>query len=124
MAHGLLRKGDSEGALDLIGLAVDRLLESGNHLLAADALDVKASALYLRQAPDTLAVAERALAECEAAKPGSENLEARILGHLGAIYYERHDWKKALGSYDRAAEVGGNVQYPDRVAAMYEGAGT
>lgn len=121
IAHALVRKGDSLGALEQVEPAVSRLLEGDNHWLLADALDVKAAALYLRQAPDTLAVAERALAECVAASPGSESLEARILGHLGAIYLERHDWRKAVASYERAVEVGGSLQLPARVARMYEG---
>jgi tetratricopeptide (TPR) repeat protein len=123
LADAWVRKGDSREALAAIEPAVKNLQETENHLALAEALDVKASALYVRQAPDTLAVAERALAECEAAIPGSESVAARILGHLGAIYYERHDWKKAVKAYERAVEVGGSLQHPARIATMYEGLG-
>jgi len=93
--------------------------EKGDQWKVVDCLDWEAGALYVLERPEAIEVANRALVACRSLNPVPPAVEARILGHLGAIHVNRHEWAKAISLYEAAVVVAGSVRDLSRVARMY-----
>jgi tetratricopeptide (TPR) repeat protein len=120
-ARGLTMLGKSREALIEVEIALAAFEERGDHLMVAECLDCKASALYLRQDRTALATIEAALAACDKAPEASTRARSKILSHLAAIHLSRHEWQQAVSVYERAIDALGQIQDLGRAANLYEG---
>jgi tetratricopeptide (TPR) repeat protein len=91
----------------------------GDERMVVECLDWEATALHLNERADALQLEEEALRRCRALRPVPEAVEARIQGHLGAIHTGRHDWAKAIRSYEAALAARERVRDLGRLARMY-----
>ena len=112
-----------EAALEHLEAAVLSLEENGDPWMAAHALHMKSSALYLMDDPESKFVAEAALSRCRELKPPAPMLEARVLNHLAAIAVNREEWQQAIRLYDRAVATAGPLRNLRQLSLMYEGLG-
>lgn len=95
----------------------------GNPWWAAEAMDWEAIALNMLQDPSALQVARRALRRYRALDPRSPETEARMLTHLGTIYYGRRDYVASRAAYEAALQVEGGVRELATMARIYHGLG-
>jgi tetratricopeptide (TPR) repeat protein len=101
-----------------------RLFDSlGNPWFAAESLDWEAMALNRKEDPDALPAAEEALRRYRLLEPRRPSTEARMLEHIGTIFYGRREHQAALVRYDEALRVGGAVSDLARVGRIYHGQG-
>jgi len=91
--------------------------------MAAHALHMKSSALYLLDDPESQPAAEAALRLCRELSPAPPMLEARILNHLAAIAVNRQEWQQAIRLYDRALSAAEPLRDLRQLSLMYEGLG-
>jgi tetratricopeptide (TPR) repeat protein/DNA-binding XRE family transcriptional regulator len=94
---------------------------SGDLLMTAECLGSEASAAYLMQDPDALALAEGALATCRLVKPVPSITESRLLGVLGGVHATNQNWDAAIAAYEEAIEAGDVVQDLRRLSIMFSG---
>jgi len=89
--------------------------------LAVECADWEASALYLKEDPRALSVAERALELCRATQPRLPGTEARILEHIATIHVKNHNYDRAIAFYEEALLVAGTMRDLPRVGRTYHG---
>src|ERR1700682_1120141 len=94
---------------------------SGDLLMTAECLGSEASAAYLMQNPDALALAEGALATCRLVKPVPSITESRLLGVLGGVHATNQNWDAAIAAYEEAIAAGDVVQDLRRLSIMFSG---
>ena len=95
------------------GEAVEHLRTARTHLRGAadpwalaEVLDWEACSLHLMDSPGATALAEEALVLCRSRDPvRNQELEARILSHLGSFAVRQRDWPRALAIYREAVET-------------------
>lgn len=87
----------------------------------AECLDWEAGALYLKEDPGALAVAETALARCRELEPRPPGLEARILEHMASIHARNRTFDSAVAYYEAALQVAGGMRDLARMARTYHG---
>ena len=90
---------------------------------AAESMDWEAIALNMLQDASALQVARRALRSYRALEPRSPEAEARMLTHLGTIYYGRRNYDAGRASYEAALKVEGGVRELATMARVYHGLG-
>src|SRR6266566_1891531 len=83
---------------------------AGDNLMTAECLGTEASAAYLVRDPGALALAEGALATCQALNPPAPMTEARLLAILGAVHTTNGNWQAAIDTYELAIPAGGWTQ--------------
>jgi tetratricopeptide (TPR) repeat protein len=96
----------------------DRL---GDPWLAAEALDWEASALYLKEDPRSVSLAEEALRRYRSLEPRQPETEARMLEHLGTYLLRHQDYDRAQPYYEEALHVAGSVRDLSRLGRIYHG---
>jgi len=89
--------------------------------LAVECADWEASALYLKEDPRALSVAERALELCRATEPRLPGTEARILEHMATIHVKNHAFDRAIALYEEALRTAGTMRDLPRLARTYHG---
>jgi tetratricopeptide (TPR) repeat protein len=89
--------------------------------LAVECADWEASALYLKEDPRALSVAERALALCRTTQPRLPGTEARILEHIATIHVKNHSYDRAIAFYEEALQVAGTMRDLPRLGRTYHG---
>ena len=89
--------------------------------LAVECADWEATALYLREDPRALAVAERALDLCRATEPRLPGTEARILEHIASIHVKNHSFERAIALYEEALRAAGPMRDLPRLGRTYHG---
>jgi len=89
--------------------------------LAVECTDWEASALYLKEDPRALAVAERALDLCRATEPRLPGTEARILEHIASIHVKNHSFERAIALYEEALRAAGTMRDLPRLGRTYHG---
>jgi tetratricopeptide (TPR) repeat protein len=87
----------------------------------AESMDWEACALYVKDDPAALAVAEEALARYRSLDPRLPGTEARILEHLGMILSKGHVYERARSYFEEAVEVAAGVRDLSRMARIYHG---
>jgi tetratricopeptide (TPR) repeat protein/DNA-binding XRE family transcriptional regulator len=112
-----------EAALGHLETAITVLDDNGDPWMAAHAVHMKSSALYLMDDPESKFVAEAALRRCLQLDPPEPMLEARVLNHLAAIAVNREEWQVAIRLYDRALAVAEPLRNLRQLSLMYEGLG-
>lgn len=89
--------------------------------LAIECADWEASALYLKEDPRALAVAEHALQMCRATEPRLPGTEARILEHIASIHVKNHTHDEAIRFYEEALETAGALKDLARMGRTFHG---
>jgi tetratricopeptide (TPR) repeat protein len=95
----------------------------GLEWLAVDALDWESSARGLLEEPQAVALANEALERCRKLEPRSQQIEARILGHLAGMYVVAHSWTLAITYYEAAVAAASVVKDLLQLAKMHHGLG-
>jgi tetratricopeptide (TPR) repeat protein len=95
----------------------------GDEWMAVEALDWESSALGLLDDPDALPLANQALERCRQLNPKAAQIEARILGHIAAMYVTAHSWVTAIRYYEAAAAAAAGVKDLLQLAKMHHGLG-
>jgi tetratricopeptide (TPR) repeat protein len=123
MGEAHVRLMQPEAALEHLEAAIRSLGENGDPWMAAHALHMKSSALYLMDDPESKFVAEEALRRCRELEPAAPMLEARVLNHLAAIAVNREEWQQAIRLYERAVATAEPLRNLRQLSLMYEGLG-
>jgi tetratricopeptide (TPR) repeat protein len=89
--------------------------------LAAECADWEASALYLKEDPRALSVAEQALSLCRSTEPRLPGTEARILEHIATIHVKNHSFDRAITFYEEALQAAGAMRDLPRLGRTYHG---
>lgn len=97
------------------------LLRVTEPLLAAEAMDWEAAALYLLQDPGAADVGRQALERYRALDDHQPHVEARMLEHLGTYRLQRGEHADAIERYREAIEVAGARLELARLANIYHG---
>jgi tetratricopeptide (TPR) repeat protein len=108
-------------ALVLLRRARRLLLRVTEPLLAAEAMDWEAAALYLMQDPSAVEVGCQALERYRALPDREGHVEARMLEHLGTYRLQRGEHADAMERYREAIEVAGARLELARLANIYHG---
>jgi tetratricopeptide (TPR) repeat protein len=87
----------------------------------AESMDWISGALYIKEDPRALALAEEALARYRALEPRLPATEARILEHIGVNLAKQHAYERARWYYEEAVRVAGDVRDLARMARIYHG---
>src|SRR5262249_21177684 len=90
----------------------------------AESMDWEAIALHMLEDPSALRVGLKALRRYRALEPRQPETEARMLEHLGTIYFVRRDYRRARASYEAALEAAGGVADRARSARVSRGLGS
>ena len=123
MAEAQLGTGRAQDALLNLRLARQLLGSGSGPELLAECMDLLGLALKRLEDGDALAAFHEALRLCRQASPGRDDLEARILGHIGAAYTSTHDWGAAIHHYELALKAAGNVRDIAFLERMYNDIG-
>jgi tetratricopeptide (TPR) repeat protein len=92
--------------------------------LSAECLEWEAGALYLKEDPEALPMAEEALRRYRLLEPREADVESRMLEHLGTILVRHRNYLRARQCYDDALQVAGRRLDIVRLARIYHGLGT
>jgi tetratricopeptide (TPR) repeat protein len=111
-------------ALEHLVVARQQFERSGDEWMAVEAMDWESSALGLVDDPNALPLANRALERCRQLEPNATQMEARILGHIAAMYVVAHSWAMAIRYYEAAAAAASGVKDLLLLAKMHHGLGT
>lgn len=95
----------------------------GDSWMVVEALDWEAAAFGLLEDPNAIDMALDALARCRALDPVPSQTEARILGHIAAMYVVAETWPEAVRYYEAAVETAGAVKDLLQQAKLHHGLG-
>jgi len=123
LAQAQVETGDAPAALEHLRAANDFLAGAGETELLVECLDARGLALKRLENPDAMATYNEALRLCRQARGVRKDLEARILGHIGAAYTSTHDWDSAVRYYEMALEAAGNLRDLSFLERMYNDIG-
>jgi tetratricopeptide (TPR) repeat protein len=105
LGSAYIRMHDGGRALDHVCRARATFEQIGDDLMAVEALDQEATALFLLADPRALAKSVEALTQCEQLQPPRPALQVRIMLHLASIYSRRGDAQNAIRLLDRGLEL-------------------
>jgi tetratricopeptide (TPR) repeat protein len=108
-------------ALVLFRRARRLLLRVAEPLLAAEAMDWEAAALYLLQDVSATGVGREALERYRVLSDRQPHIEARMLEHLGTYCLQRGEHANAIDHYREALAVAGGRLELIRLANIYHG---
>src|SRR5258708_29326467 len=86
--------------------------------MLVEAMDWESSALGLLDDPEALPLANRALELCRQLEPKATQIEARILGHIAAMYVVAHSWVTAVRHHDAAAAAASGAKDLQQMAKL------
>ncbi len=110
-------------ALIHLKMAREEFERLGDELMVVEALDWESSALGLQENPEALPMANKALERCRRLEPRPEQVEARILGHIAAMYVVSQSWPLAVRYYEEAVVAASGVKDLLQLAKMHHGLG-
>jgi tetratricopeptide (TPR) repeat protein len=110
-------------ALEHLTVAREQFERSGDEWMLVEAMDWESSALGLLDDPEALPLANRALELCRQLQPKATQIEARVLGHIAAMYVVAHSWVTAVRYYEAAATAASGVKDLQQMAKMNHGLG-
>jgi tetratricopeptide (TPR) repeat protein/DNA-binding XRE family transcriptional regulator len=108
-------------AVTLFRRARRRLLRTSQPLLAAEAMDWEAAAMYLQQEVSALDVGLTALSRYRELPGREPHVEARMLEHIGTYHLQRGEHGDAIKRYREAIAVAGARLDLSRLANIYHG---
>ena len=112
-----------EQALVHLAAARAHFERHGPEWLEVEALDWDASARGLLDDPQAVALANQALERCRKLEPRSQQVEARILGHLAGMYVVAQSWALAISYYEAAVTAASVVKDLLQLGKMHHGLG-
>jgi len=121
IAMAYIQMGQTERAEGLLEQARAHFEAINDRVMLAECLGAQASLAYLNQRPDTLELAETALAVCRALQPVPLPTEARLLGIVATAHVANLDWDKAVEVYGEAIATAGSFVDLRLMARMYRG---
>jgi tetratricopeptide (TPR) repeat protein len=95
----------------------------GDEWMTIETLDWESSSLGLLDDPDALPLANEALERCRRLDPKAPQTEARILGHIAAMYVVAHSYVPAIRYYEAAVGAASGVKDLLQMAKMHHGLG-
>jgi tetratricopeptide (TPR) repeat protein len=113
-----------EEAIDHLRQARDLFEALDEPWLAAECLEWEAGALYLKEDPSALGMAEEALRRYRVLEPRVAEVESRMLEHLGTILVRHRSYVRARDCYEEALQAAGPRLDIARLARIYHGLGT
>ena len=122
-AMALVHLGRPDDALPELRAAASRFEQVGDPWMVVECQEWEATALFHKEDPSALRVAELALERCRELKPRPHALETRILSRLAAIYVSRKELAKAVELSERMVEAAGSIYDLRRMAQMYNDLG-
>jgi tetratricopeptide (TPR) repeat protein len=93
----------------------------GDTAMTAECLGNEAASAYLMEDPNSIRIAEGALATVRSLKPVPRLTEARLLGVLGHALVSNHRWEAAIESYEQAIAASDVVQDLKSLSLFYSG---
>ena len=109
-------------------MAVGLLAEARAHfeaindtVMLTECLGAEATLAYLTQKPNSLELAQKALAVCRSLTPVPTPTEARLLGIVATAHIANFEWDKAVEFYEKAIEAAGSYFDLRGMAKMYSG---
>jgi tetratricopeptide (TPR) repeat protein len=121
VGQALVRSSRPDEGLEHLRRAQVLLEREPDPWLAVECADWEASALYLKEDPRALSVAESALKLCRATEPRLPGTEARILEHIATIHVKNHSFDRAIAFYEEALQAAGAMRDLPRLARTYHG---
>jgi tetratricopeptide (TPR) repeat protein len=121
VGQALVRSSRPDEGLEHLRRAQVLLEREPDPWLAVECADWEACALYLKENPRALSVAESALKLCRATEPRFPGTEARILEHIATIHVKNHSYDRAIAFYEEALQVAGTMRDLPRLARTYHG---
>ena len=121
VASAYVQLGQTEKAEGLLLQARAHFEAINDGVMLAECLGTEASLAYLNQRPDSLALAERALAVCRSLDPVPVPTEARLLSLVATAHVANLDWDKAVETYRAAIDAAGSFLDLRTLARMYRG---
>jgi tetratricopeptide (TPR) repeat protein len=105
LGRALVRLHNGEDALDHLRLARAVFDELGDAVMGVEALDQEATALFLLDDPNALAMSVEALRRCQRLTPPSPALEVLIRLHLASIQFRRGDAQSMVALLEKALQL-------------------
>jgi tetratricopeptide (TPR) repeat protein len=121
VGQALVRSTRPDEGLEHLRRAQVLLEQDPDPWLTVECADWEASALYLKEDPRALYVAERALELCRATEPRFPGTEARILEHIATIHVKNHSFERAIAFYEEALRTAGTMRDLPRLGRTYHG---
>ncbi len=121
VGQALVRSMRPDQALEHLRRAQVLLEQEPDPWLAVECADWEACALYLKEDPRALSVAESALNLCRATEPRLPGTEARILEHIATVHVKNHTYDQAITFYEEALQVAGTMRDLPRLGRTYHG---
>ena len=121
VGQAFVRSSRPDEGLEHLRRAEELLLDAHDPWLAVECADWEACALYLKEDPRALVVAEHALRLCRATSPRLPGTEARILEHIATIHAKNHDFDRAVDLYNEALQTAGAVRDLRQLGRTYHG---
>jgi tetratricopeptide (TPR) repeat protein len=121
VGQALVRSTRPDEGLEHLRRAQALLEHDPDPWLTVECADWEASALYLKEDPRALSVAERALELCRATEPRLPGTEARILEHIAAIHVKNHSYERAIALYEEALHAADTMRDLPRLGRTYHG---
>ncbi|GAC1639415.1 MAG: hypothetical protein NVS9B11_04970 [Candidatus Dormibacteraceae bacterium] len=119
IAHLQLAQPDMAGGL--LGEARAHFEAINDTVMLAECLGAEATLAYLTQKPNSLELAQKALAVCRSLTPVPTPTEARLLGIVATAHIANFEWDKAVEFYEKAIEAAGSYFDLRGMAKMYSG---
>ena len=110
-------------ALEHLQKARQMFQDLGDSWMVVETLDWEAAAFGLLEDPRAIDMALDALERCRKLDPIPSQTEARILGHIAAMYVVAESWPQAIRYYESAVEAAGAVKDLLQQAKMHHGLG-
>jgi len=121
VAMAYIQMGQTERAEGLLAQAHAHFEAINDGVMLAECTGAEASLAYLNQRPDTLELAEKALALCRSLQPVPLPTEARLLGILATAHVANLNWDRAVEIYVEAIQAGESFVDLRLMARMYRG---
>ncbi len=121
LAMAYLQMGQPDRGATILDEARTHFEAVNDSVMLVECMAAEASLAYLKQRPNAVELAEKALAACRALNPMPSPLEARILFTVASAHLTAGDWKTAIKVYEDAIESSGSVFDLRRQAKLYSG---
>src|SRR6202171_4007291 len=121
LAQAHLQLAQPELAAGLLAEARAHFEAINDTVMLAECLGAEASLAYMTQRPNSLELAEKALAVCRSLTPIPTPTEARLLGIVANAHVAHFEWDKAVEFYQAAIEAAGSYFDLRGLAKMYSG---
>ncbi|GAC1510260.1 MAG: hypothetical protein NVS1B3_12830 [Candidatus Dormibacteraceae bacterium] len=121
LAMSYLQLAQPDRAVGLLAEARAHFEAINDTVMLAECLGAEASLAYMPQRPNSLELAEKALAVCRSLTPIPTPTEARLLGIVATAHVANFEWDKAVEFYQAAIEAAGSYLDLRGLAKMYSG---